>query len=305
VRWETKVCAETAGKYFFHGDVLITPNLVFAGADVESGSGIEGGVHAFDTSTGQARWKYPSQRGVLAKIVGIERKLFAPTIKGELLCLDMDSGKRLWSLPLECSAWECAAIRTNRVFVGANDGSVYALNVKSGEVEWRTNLGARVTTSLAENGGRLYAGTSDGLIHRIDVRQGEILSSIKADANLKPASLPVVSNDAVLILLADEGNDHRAVVSVDLDLRRVRWRRATTDNWTTSRIFLTGTTFILGKKSGEITGYSTVDAEPVLSVNVAGTIRSISGFGDVIYVGTTEGCLYALPLQENRLPSQR
>lgn len=293
VRWETKVRGEAAGKYYFHGDVLITTKLVFAAADAESGSGMEGGVHAFDTSTGQELWKHPAGRGVLAKIVGREPRVFASTISGEFVCLDMDSGKRLWNQSLEASAWECAAVRGQQVFVASRDGSVYSLNADSGAVEWRTNIGSRVTTSIEERGGSLYAGTQEGLIHRIDMRNGKVISSIKADTKLKPTSLPVIGNNALIVLLTDETHDYRALVSVDLDLRKVRWRQEATDKWTTSRIFLIGTTAVLGR-GGEVTGYNMATGEPTWSANVAGTIRSIGGFGDAIYVGTTEGFLYAV-----------
>jgi len=289
------VRGEATGKYYFHGDVLITPKLVFTGADAESGSGMEGGVHAFDTSTGQQRWKHPAGRGVLAKIVGQDLRLFVPTINTEFLCLDANSGKQLWSQSLQPSAWECAVVRDNRVFVGSRGGSLCALNSKDGAVEWRTNIGSRVTTSIIERKGLLYAGTHEGFVHRIDVRSEKVISSIKADAHFKPTSLPILSNNALMVLLTDDAYDYRGLVSLDLDLGKVQWSRAVTNKWSTSRVFLTGSSVFLGRP-GEIVGYSVATGELSLSFNVTGTVRAIGGADDVIYAGTTEGFLYAVQL---------
>lgn len=272
----------------------MTHNLVFVGADVETGSGADGGVHAFDRFTGQQRWKYAAERGVMAKIIGREPRLFVSTIKREFLCLDMTSGKRLWNCPLQWSPWESAATAGNRIFLGSNDGTLCALDVQSGRIEWRTNLAAAVSTSICSAGKRLYVGTADGVVHRINMRKGEVLSSLKPDMNLMPASLPVTSGDALLVLLVDKGADYRALVSLDLALSRIRWYRRAPDRWTTTRIFATRNIVVLGTKSGGITSYSTVDGEPKWSLDLPGTIRAVGGSEDVLYVGTIEGRLYAV-----------
>ena len=131
-------------------------------------------------------------------------------------------------------------------------------------------------------------------MHRIDTETGESLSSIKADASLKPASLPVINSDAILVLLVDEGVDYRALVSLDRGLHRIRWSRRAPDPWTTSRIFVAGNAVVMGTKSSGITGYSTKNGERKWSLNLAGTIRAVGGTGDVLYVGTVEGRLYAV-----------
>jgi outer membrane protein assembly factor BamB len=67
------------------------------------------------------------------------------------------------------------------------------------------------------------------------------------------------------VLLADQGANYRALVSVDPALRRVTWRRGAPDRWTTSRVFATGKTVILGTPSGEVTAYCAADGSPAWS----------------------------------------
>jgi outer membrane protein assembly factor BamB len=263
-------------------------------ADTPADSELEGGLHAFDRSTGKELWKYPSGRGVLAQIIGLRKDLFALTTTAEFVCIDKESGKRRWSYPLKWSAWDCPAATENRVFVGSNDGTLYALNAQSGSVVWQANLEARISTSIQVSDRSVHAGTADGKMHRVDITNGELGHSLRLDENLRPAGLPIVRGDNLLVLLVDAGNEYRQIASVDLALSKVRWRRAAPDKWTTSRIFEAGNAIIFGQKSGEITAYSCVDGEPIWSAPLLGTIRSVGGADGILYIGTTEGNLYAL-----------
>ena len=227
-------------------------------------------------------------------MIGSGTRLFASTTQRELLCLDINSGKRSWSQALQWSPWECAAIARDRVFVGSTDGSLRALNAQSGYMEWQTNLGAAISTSICSAGKTVYAGTADGRMHHIDMREGGVLSSMKVDAKLKPASLPFVHGDAVLVLLIDEGADYRALASLDHRLSGIRWSRRAPDWWTTTRILVAREAVVLGTKSGEITGYSIKNGEPKWSFSLAGTIRAIGSTDEMLYVGTVEGRLYAV-----------
>jgi len=81
VLW-TATARQGTGKYFFHGDVLVTPDLVIAGADIPIDAG-GGSIHAFDrrASSGGV---CPRGRGVAAALTGLDGKVFAATLAGEL-----------------------------------------------------------------------------------------------------------------------------------------------------------------------------------------------------------------------------
>jgi len=294
VQWETKVGGE-ASKYFFHGDVFVLGDRIVASADVDKGAGVEAGIHAFDRESGRQLWAYRTGRGVLGAVVGIGRRVFAYTASGDLIALDIDSGKLAWSHPLKASAWESPGVAVNRVFGGSDDGSLYAFSAESGRIEWQRKLTAAIATSIRANDSSLYVGTSDGAMHRLSAATGEPLSSLKLDSALKPSSAPLITKDAVFVLLADEGADYRALVALDPALGRVKWRREAPTRWTTSRVFATDNTTIVGEPTGELTAYCVADGSPAWSHKVPiAPIRSIGGTAEMLYVGTPQGALYAV-----------
>jgi outer membrane protein assembly factor BamB len=284
-----------AEKYFFHGDIFIAPDWIVASSDVVPSAGAEAGVHAFDRDSGRELWKYPAGRGVLGAVIGAGPRVFAYAANGDLIALNLESGKRKWSYALNAGAWESPAVVGDRVFAGSNDGSVYAFNSETGRVEWKQKLGAAVSTSIRAAPSDVYAGTADGTVYRLDPSTGDIRSSLKLDPTLRPFSAPLLTANAVLVLLADQQAEYRALVSIDPSLGRVNWRQAAPDRWTTSRVFATRRAAFVGTPSGEVAAYCLADGSAAWSHKLANAqIRSIGGSDEILYVGTPEGTLYAI-----------
>ena len=90
-----------AKQYFFHGDVFIAPDRIVASADVDTKTGAEAGVHAFDRNTGRQLWKYSAGRGVLGAVVGSGSRVFAYRSHRRSDALNLASGKRRVDLRAE------------------------------------------------------------------------------------------------------------------------------------------------------------------------------------------------------------
>jgi outer membrane protein assembly factor BamB len=268
----------------------VTPDSVVAGADAQAG----GGIHALDRATGRQRWSFPAGIGVTGPITGNAHHAFAATAQREVVSLDIASGTVTWRVPLSVPGFEGPSLAGARVFAGSVDGSLVALNAETGKQEWRIALGSPVTTSVAAVDSDLYVGTENGTLHRIDARRGVILGAKKLDDQLRPRSVPVRTGDGVLVLLADAGASYRALVSLDRELRTVRWRQNAASAWSTSRVFVHRTTALVGTSSGDVTGYCTADGAKAWSGSVRGIVRAIGGADDALYVGTPAGTLYAL-----------
>ncbi|PYR89132.1 MAG: hypothetical protein DMF84_25880 [Acidobacteria bacterium] len=294
VRWETNIRG-TALKYFFHGDVFVAADRIIASTDVDPATGMEAGVHAFDRVSGRRLWTQPTGEGVKGAVVGQGRRVFVYTATGDLIALDIESGKREWSNALNASPWDSPGVAARRVFAGSNDGSLYAFDDETGRIEWRKKFGTAVSTSIRATETAVYAGTADGAMHRFAPKDGEILASLELDSKLKPGSVPLITPSGVLVLLADSHAEYRALVSLDPALGRVNWRRAAPDRWTTTRVFATEKTVLLGTPSGEVTAYCAADGSPAWSHKFPDApIRSIGGSDDMLYVGTLPGALYAV-----------
>lgn len=296
VRWETNVRDGAAKQYFFHGDVLVTGDRIVASADVDTTTGAEAGIHAFDRQTGRQLWKYPAGRGVMGAVVGGGGRVFAYTATGELLSLNLASGRLEWTYALKAAPWESPIVMDDRVLAGSNDGSVYALDAETGRVRWQQKLSAGVGTSIRGTAYDAYVGAADGTVSRFDPSSGEIRSSIIVDPALKPTAAPLVTADSVLVLLADGEANYRAVVSVDRSLARIKWRQNAPTRWTTSRIFATERVMFLGAPTGEVTAYCVSDGSLGWSHKFAAgePIRVIGGSDETLFVGTPQGTLYAI-----------
>jgi outer membrane protein assembly factor BamB len=291
VRWATRAGPESI-QYFFHGDPLITDDLVVVGADSGGAAGAK--IHAFDRATGRERWSYPVGAGAWGATSGSGRLAFAIKGEKELLALDVRSGALRWSFPVTVWGWLGPTARDGRVFAGARDGSLHALNAETGRVEWRTDIGTPISTDVTATAAGLYVGGGNGTMYRVDAKLGSVLASLKVDAKLKPRSVPVLAGDSVLILLTDQGEDYRSLVSLDAKLSRVIWRQDADSRWTTSRVFVSGNTAVVGTSSGDVIGYCVADGARAWSRTVKGSVRSIGGSADALYVTTSEGTLYAL-----------
>jgi outer membrane protein assembly factor BamB len=295
VQWETNVRDSAAKQYFFHGDVFVAPDRIVASADVDTSTGAEAGVHAFDTNSGRELWKYAAGRGVLGAVVGSRSGVFAYTASGDLTALDLASGKPAWTYALNAGPWESPAVMGDRVFAGSNDGSLYAFESQTGRVQWQRKLGAPIATSIRGTASDIYAGTADGNFYRLAASNGEVRASINVDKVLTPTSVPLVTKDAVLVLLADKAANYRTVVSLDPALAAINWRQTAPDRWTTSRVFATSRTIFLGSPAGELSAYCAANGSVAWSERLAnGPIRSIGGTDDRLLVGTPSGTLYAI-----------
>jgi outer membrane protein assembly factor BamB len=295
VQWETNVRDGVVKQYFFHGDVFIAPDRIVVSADVDTKTGAAAGVHAFDRHNGRQLWKHSAGRGVLGAVVGSGSLGFAYTATGDLIALDLASGKAEWTYPVTADPWLSPAVVDDRVLAGSTDGSVYAFDGQTGRVHWQQKLGAPVSTSIRATASDVYAGTAEGTMYRLALATGSVRSSLNLDAVLRPASSPVLTKDAILVLLADTGANSRALVSLDPPLARVRWRQTSSDRWTTTRVFATQRTVLVGGPSGEVTAYCAADGSLAWSHKLPkAPVRSIGGSEGQLLVGTPSGALYAI-----------
>lgn len=297
VRWETNVRGK-AEKYFFHGDMFVTDDRVVASSDVDASPGAEAGIHAFDRESGRELWKYRAGRGVLGAVAGDGTRVFAYVTNGDLAAVDLETGKPIWTLPLKTPGWESPAVAGGRVFASSTDGTVHAVDSATGASQWTRTLAGRVSTSVRALGSDVYVGTADGTLHRLDARTGEVRSSLKLDSALIPTSLPTASGGELLVLLADQKADYRAVVAVDRALSRVIWKQAATDRWSTSRVFVWRRAIWTGTPDGHVEAYCAADGSRATSMKLsASPIRSIGGSAALLYAGTPTGTLYAIRAQ--------
>ena len=285
VKWEYDITKDGDQRQF-HGDPLITDELVIIGTD-----GNTGRVYAFERSTGVVRWKYRvNERGVASDIVRLGDSIYAVTLGDELLSLDLKSGNTNWTFHGGYSGQDCLtcsspAAANDRVYFGGLDGFAYALNAQSGKLIWKRDLGAKVTTSAAIQGTDLYLGTAKRHLYRLNADSGDVLGDTETQA--APNGRLLLVENSLLAFLGDE-----IFTSFDLDLKKVRWSSEASKQWTSARPYLWHDVVLAGNRR-ELVAFRASDGARQWSHQFPETIRGIGTSPDVLYVGTLTGPIFA------------
>lgn len=274
----------------FHGDALVTEDLVVTGSDHRQQDGV-GHVYAFGREDGQLRWKYTIPHGVATNVVAAGARAFAVTLDDELVCLDLSTGRALWTHATgfynpEFLFNSTPAVDKDRVFFGGLDGTVYALNGVSGEIIWKRQLRSGVSTSVLLVDQALLLGTTDGRFYRLDRTTGDPTAELQMER--MPTGRLTAAKDCILGFLGPQ-----TLGCVEPSLRRIRWTRQFPKEWSSARPYLWGDAVLVASEA-ELSAFRLPDGRPAWSQMLEGTIRGIGSSGDVLYIGTLNGAVYAI-----------
>ncbi len=272
----------------FHGDPLVTDELVIIGTD-----GKMGHVYAFERSTGAVRWKYRVENwGVVSDVRRLQNKVYAVTLRDEVVCLNLEDGKLNWTFHSGYSDqatnfhWTSTpAVSDDRIYFGGLDGIVYALDAQSGKIIWKRDLAARVTTSVAVQGHDLYVGTAKRHLYRLNTGSGDVLSDFAAES--EPRWSLLIAGGSLVAFLGDE-----VLASIDLSLKKIRWSAEAPKEWTSARPYLWRGIVLAGNR-GDLVAFRSSDGAREWSHQFPETVRGIGTSDEVLYVGTLKGPIFA------------
>lgn len=285
VKWDYNI-RKDGDQRQFHGDPLITDELVVIGTD-----GNIGHVYAFNRSTGTVRWKYKVEEGgVASDIVRAGQNVFAVTLRDELLCLDSETGKPKWTFRSRFSGddfhWTPPpAINGTRVYFGSQDGMLYAFDSQSGKLIWKRTLDEAVTTSIAIRDNDLYLGTANRHIYRIDKDSGDVTGDFHTE--WKPRWNIVFADDGLVLFLGDE-----IIASIDPSLQKMRWSAEASKEWSSARPHLWRGIILAGNRH-ELVALRSIDGAREWSHQFPEVVRGIGTSDETLYVGSLNGLIYA------------
>ena len=292
MRWSYDT-QQDGGPVEFHSDPLVIEDLVIVGSDRRKPGGI-GHLYAFERETGKPRWKYRVDLGVSADVLRIGPNIHAVTLQDEVLCLDWKTGELVWKSETGQAnenhlLSSSPAASRDRVFFGGLDGTVYALDANSGAALWRQDLGGRISTSVLLVDGSLYAGNSNRHIYRLDCGTGAVTADFAAEET--PTERLLFADDSLFVFFSD-----KKLVCLDSSLKTVRWSKAASAPWSSSKPYAWKHAVLAGNESGELFAYRISDGSLLWSEKFEGVIRGIGQSEDALYVGTIKGRVYAYKL---------
>jgi eukaryotic-like serine/threonine-protein kinase len=277
-------------------DFYLSSPAVTGGA-VYFGSG-DGNVYALDEASGKLRWKFKTGDVVHASPALAGGTLFIGSWDSYFYALDAATGKEKWRFKTgedhkiynQVGIQSSAAVMDGVVYFGCRDSNFYALDARSGQKKWVfTNQGSWVISSPAVQDGKVYFATSDsGLLYELDAKSGTPVFSLKSKG------WPMFSSPAIAGGMLYIGSHEGKLLAVRLKTQQFAWT------------FQTGASRENGPALTKPDGTPNYEAAfsddfydnlitGVSKMMTVGAILSSPVVVDnVIYVGSTDGNLYAL-----------
>ena len=301
VKWSYDI-GKDGKQVSFHGDPLVTNDLILIGTDHSCTPGGVGHVYAFERHSGNVRWKHPST-GVPTDIVQLNSSVYFGTFQHKWSSIDLRTGDLNWNFSTGTSNEDCLLPRSpvtdgNRLFIAGLDGIIYSLAASSGRVIWKRKLSAAPSTSLALRDKTIYVGTHDQRIYRLNAETGTVISELATEA--RPVGRLTFANDSLFLFLENAGERVGYIISVDSKLAGVRWKQRASPDWASERPHLWKESIVAGNCRGEMSAFRATDGEPQWNLSLKGCIRSIGSSGNMLFAGVQEGTIYAYELATTR-----
>jgi len=295
VRWDYDI-RKDGNQQSFHGNALLTGELILIGTDKSCAPDGIGHVYAFDKNTGAVRWKYRTT-SASTDIVQVGGKVYFGSIQGNWTALNLSNGSVAWNFAIGGSNPDCALPKSpvadaTHLYVAGLDGSIYSFDAVSGRVVWKRKLSAEPSTSLVLKDHLLYVGTIDNHIYRLESVSGATDTELAVDA--KPVGRPMLAGDSIFFFLENRSEHAGYIVSLSPDLRSISSTQKSFPEWASERPYVSRGLLIAGNCRGELAAFRSADGAAQWKLKLNGCIRSVSDSGDTLFAGVQEGTVYAL-----------
>jgi outer membrane protein assembly factor BamB len=283
----------------FHGDPLITNDLILIGTDRSCDPEGVGHVYAFERDSGKVRWKHRST-SVPTDIIQLNSNVYFGSFQDKWSAADLQTGALKWSFATGASNENCDMPKgpvtdKNHLFIAGLDAVVYSLDALSGRVIWKRKLAAAPSTTLALRDNTLYVGTTGNKIYRLDVENGAVVSELDVEA--KPVGRFAFTEKSLIMFLQNASERVGYIISVDPELKGLRWKQKSSPDWTSQRPHLLKEYVVAGNCRGEMAAFRAADGEPQWKLNLKGCVTSIGSSGNMLFAGVQEGTVYAYELR--------
>lgn len=294
VRWSYDI-RKDGKQQSFHGDPLVTNDLILIGTDRSCDPEGLGHVYAFEQESGKVRWKYRST-SVPTDILQIGSNVYFGSFQDQWSSVDLGTGGVKWNfstgtLNPNCDPPKPPVADGNRFFIVGLDGVIYALDASSGQVSWKRKLPAAPSTGLGLTNKTVFVGTADQRIYRLNADTGTVLSDLAVEA--KPVGRLALAGDSLFLFLENTAERVGYVVSIDSKLAGVRWKQKSSPDWASERPHLWKDFVVAGNCRGEMAAFRAIDGTPQWRLSLRGCIRSIGSSANMLFAGVQEGTIYA------------
>lgn len=256
-------------------------------------------VYAFDQQSGKLRWKVPAS-GPSTGFVRLGTSVIFGTPQDEWESVDAHSGKINWTFSSAFPDPQCESRKSLMtdgvdVYFFTHDNSLHALR-PSGRSLWTYTPPAPVTTSLISYKDVLYFGASDHL-YGVNPSNGKVISQLKLDATTEGAFAWASVGDSeleyVFAIRDENGKKIGVLLAFNDEFEKTMWTQTSPREWSSEKPHIRADLIIAGNCRGELAAYRAADGASQWRDSLKGCIRSIAHDGELLYIGTQEGTVYA------------
>lgn len=289
--------AEDGASAQFHGDALVTDELVVVGSDARPTAHL----YAFERSGGTIRWKHPFPGGVVVDVRRHGDTALAVSATGQSVAVDLASGEIVWwaepEKGPETRRQTDPALSEGRYVVARGVGRLETYDATTGAAIWGRELPATPNTSVAAVEDSVVVGMDDGRLLKFAGDPGEPAKELAIGSFLYGDL--VLAGDCLLALVGPEAGEEalgHELACVEPDLGGVRWRytEETPGAFGTFEPLVRGHEVVVGVE-GKLVGLSLTDGSVLWSRSVRGLPRGLGASPSMLYVGTLGGTITAWP----------
>jgi len=271
-------------------------SAVVANGAVYFGSG-DGNVYALDAANGNLKWKFHTGNVVHASPALAGGTIYVGSWDSFFYAIDAATGKEKWRFKTgedakignQVGIQSSAAIAGGVVYFGCRDSNLYALDAATGAQRWAySNKGSWVIGSPLAAAGKLYFATSDsGLLHALDAATGKPAYSLSFKWPM--FSSPAIAGNTLYI-----GSHEGKLLAIDLTKHQPAWV------FQTEGSRQNGATYTKADGGPDYAAafpdffYDTMVTGVDRMLTVGAVLTSPVIAGDAVYIGSTDGNLYAI-----------
>lgn len=276
---------------------VFTSSPAVADGRVFFGAG-DGNVYAVDAASGVLVWKFTTQDVVHASPAVAGGIVYVGSYDGRLYALDAQTGQSRWIFEAgqdpvahnQVGFQSSPAVVDGTVYVGCRDAHVYALDALTGRKKWDYPTSKSwVNTTPAVRDGLVYAATSDSSrFMALDARTGRLVFNFDAKAY-------VFSSAALAGPLAYFGSHNGKVYAVDARTGKLAWEFQTDASRRNALGVLNPDGSLNQEAFAPVFGdFQDMYLDFQRFISVGAILGSPAVDQGVLYIGSTDGTLYAL-----------
>jgi len=281
----------------FHRNAVVSDGIIYIGSDLAGRWWGDGMVHAFDTKSGEAKWKFLVKNGdgVLITPCIDGNKIYFGADDHRFYVLDKNTAEVLWKFETKGDMKSSPVIDGDLVYFGSADHNFYALDKNTGELKWKRNIGRSIQSSpgvfngeifFGANAGSLFGGS--GKLYALDKATGEVNWTYETDGDI--VSSPIVENGRLYF-----GCHDGYFYAIDIPSRQLKWKYQTHGKITTFRPTLNHGKLYFGSWDDYIYCVEMETGSLVWKYKTGGDVRGGFGLADgVLFAGSKDGKVYAL-----------